>query len=109
MSYSGYTAYAPGGHVYDVTYNPATKQVTAKDISGDLGDQPVRAVAMDWRTGATYASTDWGVLTRAAGSSTWQATPGLPQVAVYGLTLDDSGKRLYAATHGRGWFVDRLS
>ena len=35
--------------------------------------------------------------------------PGLPSVAVYGLTLDESGKRLYAATHGRGWYVDRIS
>ena len=44
-----------------------------------------------------------------AGSNHWLTTPGMPQVAVYGLTLDDSGKRLYAATHGRGWYVDRIN
>jgi hypothetical protein len=109
VSYSGYTAYAAGGHLYDVTYDPATKTVTAKDISADLGDQPITAVALDWRSGAIYAATDWGVLVQPAGSNQWQTTPGLPKVAVYGLTLDDSGKRLYAATHGRGWYVDRIS
>ena len=41
------------------------------------------------------------MVTRAAGSTNWVATPGLPQVAVYGLTLDPSNQTLYAATHGR--------
>lgn len=109
VSYSGYSAYAAGGHLYDVTYDPATKTVTAKDISADLGDQPLNAVAYDWRTGAIYAATDWGVLVQPAGSNHWLATPGMPHVAVYGLTLDDAGKQLYAATHGRGWFVNRIS
>jgi hypothetical protein len=109
VSYSGYSAYAAGGHLYDVTYHPATQTITATDISADLGDQPLTAVAYDWRTGAIYAGTDWGVLVQPAGSNHWLSTPGLPQVAVYGLTLDASGKRLYAATHGRGWYVDRIS
>ncbi len=52
-------------------------------------------------TGSLYASTDFGVVTKAAGSTNWVATPGLPQVAVYGLTLDPSNQTLYAATHGR--------
>ncbi|WP_265444968.1 WD40/YVTN/BNR-like repeat-containing protein [Flexivirga meconopsidis] len=109
VSYSGYSEYAAGGHVYDVTYNPATKTVTSKDISSDLGDQPVTGVQRDWRTGAIYIGTDFGVLTRPAGGTSWLATPGMPQVAVYGLTLDDSGKRLYAATHGRGVYVNRIN
>jgi hypothetical protein len=109
VSYSGYSAYAAGGHLYDVRFDPATKTISARDISADLGDQPLTAVAYDWRTGAIYAATDWGVLVQPAGSNHWLTTPGLPRVAVYGLTLDDSGKRLYAATHGRGWYVDRIS
>jgi len=109
VSYSGYSAYTSGGHVYDVTYNPATKTVTAKDISGDLGDMPVLDVALDWRTGSVYAATDWGVLVKPAGTSTFLTTPGLPKVAVYGLTLDASGKRLYAATHGRGVYANRIN
>ena len=109
VSYSGYSAYAAGGHVYDVTYNPSTKKITAKDISGDLGDQPILSVQRDWRTGAIYAGTDFGVLALAPGGTSWAATPGMPQVAVYGLTLDDSGKRLYAATHGRGVYENRIN
>lgn len=109
VSYSGYTSYAAGGHVYDVTYNPATKTVNARDISGDLGDMPVLDVALDWRTGNVYAATDWGVLVKPARTSTFLTTPGMPKVAVYGLTLDDSSKRLYAATHGRGVYANRIS
>lgn len=109
VSYSGYSAYAAGGHVYDVTYDPSTGKITSKDISHDLGDMPVTGVQRDWRTGAIYAATDYGVLVLPSGSSSWQAAPGMPQVAVYGLTLDDSGKRLYAATHGRGIYVDRIN
>lgn len=109
VSYSGYSAYAAGGHVYDLTYDPTSKTVKVKDLSYDLGDQPVTATTLDWRSGTIYAATDFGVLALTPGTTTWKATSGMPRVAVYGLTLDASGKRLYAATHGRGWFVSRLS
>jgi len=101
ISYSGYSAYSPGGHVYEVRVNPATGTGTAKDLSGNLGDQPITDVVQVPSTGSLYASTDFGVVTRAAGSANWVATPGLPHVAVYGLTLDRSNQTLYAATHGR--------
>ena len=101
ISYSGYSAYSPGGHVYEVSVNPTTGTGTAKDLSGNLGDQPITDVVQVPSTGSLYASTDFGVVTRAAGSANWVATPGLPQVAVYGLTLDPSNQTLYAATHGR--------
>ena len=92
-----------------MTYDPSTGKITSKDISHDLGDMPVTGVQRDWRTGAIYAATDYGVLVLPSGSSSWQTAPGMPQVAVYGLTLDDSGKRLYAATHGRGIYVNRIT
>jgi hypothetical protein len=101
LSYSGYSAYSPGGHVYEVTVNPATGNGTAKDLSANLGDQPVTDVVAVPSTGALYVSTDFGVLTRVRGQSNWVATTGLPQVAVYGLALDPSRHTLYAATHGR--------
>jgi hypothetical protein len=101
ISYSGYSAYSPGGHVYEVTVNPTTGSGTAKDLSGNLGDQPITDVVQVPSTGSLYASTDFGVVTRTAGSSNWVATSGLPKVAVYGLTLDRSNQTLYAATHGR--------
>ena len=113
VSYSGYSAYASGGHLYDVHFRPGSGTIRAKDISGDLGDQPITAVAYDWHTGAIYAGTDWGVLKqnpyRPHHARHWVTTPGLPPVAVYGLTLDPTGQRLFAATHGRGWYVDRIA
>jgi hypothetical protein len=102
VSYSGYSAYRAGGHVYEVTWNPKTGTGKAKNLSYDLGDQPVTDVVYSPTTKALFVSTDFGVLTRAAGGSTWVATEGLPPVAVYGLTLSGSTKTLLAATHGRG-------
>ena len=102
VSYSGYSAYSPGGHVYELKLNPATGAGTATDRSSDLGDQPVTDVAWDPNTKSLFASTDFGVLVRVFGSSTsWVATPGIPHAAVYGLTYDVSSHMLYAATHGR--------
>ena len=101
ISYSGYSAYSPGGHVYTVTIDPKTGTGHAKDLSFNLGDQPVTDVVAVPQTGALYASTDFGVLTKAKGHNSWVATTGLPQVAVYGLTLDPTNQTLYAATHGR--------
>jgi hypothetical protein len=105
LSYSGYSAYSPGGHVYEVTIDPVTGTGTARDLSGGptdgLGDQPVTDLVYSPSTGSLYASTDFGVLTRTLGSTRWVATRGLPRVAVYGLTLDERARTLYAATHGR--------
>jgi hypothetical protein len=102
VSYSGYSAYRAGGHVYDVTWDPSTGKGTARDISYDLGDQPVTDIVYAPITKALFASTDFGVLTLAAGDRSWVATQGLPSVAVYGMTLSPSTRKLLAATHGRG-------
>ena len=113
ISYSGYNAYAATvgtapGHVFEVTYNPATHSAVWTDLSNDIGDQPVTDITYDAVSGNLYASTDWGVLQLKPGSTTWaQAAPGLPLGAVYGLTLSDKGRVIYAATHGRGaWVLD---
>jgi hypothetical protein len=88
--------------VFDVVYDPATRESTWTDLSHDLGDQPVTDVVLSG-SGDIFASTDFGVLWLAKGATSWQqAAPGLPQVATYGLTLDECGGKLYAATHGRG-------
>jgi hypothetical protein len=51
---------------------------------------------------------DWGVLRLRSGSTNWvDASRGLPEVAVYELTLANlkhGGRVIYAATHGRGGF-----
>lgn len=109
ISYSGYNAYATAsstatGHVFEVRYNPATHTATwSGDLANNLGDQPITGIAADLKTRDLFVSTDFGVFVRLSGSTTWQpAASGLPPVAVYGLTLDQNGRVLYAATHGRG-------
>ncbi len=105
VTFSGYNAYTPNtpGHVFDVTYDPTTGKATWKDISYDLGDMPVTGVAFDNQTGNLYIATDFGVAMLPSGGASWQtAAPGLPMVAVYGLTISTSARVLYAATHGRG-------
>jgi hypothetical protein len=112
VAYSGYDAYTPAtpGHVFDVRYHPATHDATFTDITANIGDQPVTDVVYDSVTGDVFASTDFGVLRRATGSTTWQqAAPGMPQVAIYGLTLSESGRVLYAATHGRSAYALKLA
>lgn len=105
VSFSGYSAYTPAtpGHVFDVRYNPATGKATWKDISADLGDQPVTGIAYDSVKGNVYVSTDFGVAVLDSGSKDWdRAANGLPIATVAGITLSESGRVLYAATHGRG-------
>ncbi len=102
VSYSGYSAYAPGGHVYEVRYDPTLGTATWTDRSYDIGDQPVTALRRDDPSGDLYASTDFGVLRLPAGGTNWiTAATGLPPVATYGLTIDTTARVLYAATHGR--------
>jgi hypothetical protein len=108
ISYSGYGAYTPGTpqHVLEARYDPKSHTATFTNRSYDIGDQPVTGIARDGATGDLYAATDFGVLRLPAGSHSWvRAGTGLPNVAVFGLTLSQSGHVLYAATHGRGAYV----
>lgn len=117
FSYNGFTApngingppvIAPGGHVIEATYDPNTGQAKFVDRSYDLGDVPLTGIAYDAATGDLYVSTDYGVLTLAAGTNTWTASaPGMPRVEVAHLTLVPDARKLYAATHGLGaWLLN---
>jgi len=111
ISYSGYGAYTPGTtqHVIEARFDPQTHKATFTNRSYDLGDQPVTGIAFDRGSGDLYAATDFGVLRLPAGSHQWlRAGTGMPNVAVYGLTLSSSAHVLYAATHGRGAYVLHL-
>lgn len=102
VSFSGYSAYSPGGHVYEVTVNPTTLVATWADRSFNLGDQPITGIQLDAKSGALYVSTDFGVGRLDEGDTSWvAAAPGLPPVAVYGITIDSKNHWIYAATHGR--------
>jgi hypothetical protein len=107
VSYSGYNANTPTtpGHVFEVTYNPGAADATWTNIdggTGPMGDLPVTGLVRDDVTGDLYASTDFGVLRLPSASSTWVvAGTGLPMVEVAGITISTSGRKLFAATHGR--------
>jgi hypothetical protein len=110
VSFSGYNAYTPTtpGHVFEVTFNPGSGTATWKDLSYNLGDQPVTGIAFDNVTGDLFASTDFGVAVLLSGGAAWTpAAGGFPPVAVYGLRINAAARVLYAATHGRGaWKLD---
>ena len=105
VSFSGYNAYTPTtpGHVFEVRFNATTNTATWTDLSYDLGDQPITGIAYDPNSGSVYASTDFGVLILPPAGQSWSAAgTGLPQTAVFGITIDEASRVLYAATHGRG-------
>ena len=110
VSYSGYSATTPTtpGHVFRVRYNGS--KATWTDLSGDLQDLPLTDLVRDDRTGDLYASSDFGVLRRAAGERAWRlAASGMPRVEVAGLTILPEERILYAATHGLSAFRLKLS
>jgi len=109
ISYSGYSSTTPTtpGHVFRVRYGSG--EATWTDLSSDLRDLPITDLVRDNRTGDLYASTDFGVLRRAAGAGDWRvAAAGMPKVEVAGLTILSKQRLLYAASHGQSAFVLRL-
>jgi hypothetical protein len=110
IAYSGYNVNTPGtpGHVFRVDRSGGT--ATWTDLSYNLDDLPVTGVALDSVTGDLYASTDFGVMKLASGSTTWtMAASGMPMVEVTMLNIVPGSRVLYASTHGLGAWVLYLS
>jgi FG-GAP repeat len=93
------------GHVFMTSDAGATWT----DVSGDLPNIPVGAVAVDCQGGVpqVYVGTDIGVFEAASGSpGHWlRLNNGLPTTIVMSLLVDDTNHLLVAATHGRGAYV----
>ena len=110
ISYSGYGVNTPGtpGHVFEVTVDPVTGVSSWVNRSNNLADLPITDLVRDDKTGDLYASTDFGVLRLASGSTTWRlAARGMPNVEVAGLTIVTAKRQLYAASHGlSAWLLD---
>ena len=114
-TFSGFNGATPTtpGHVFKSTNSLGA--TAWFDISGDLPDIPVNAIAIDEADGkgdkgdkhdsrCAYVGTDVGVFQSLDGGAHWRRlSKGLPNVAVFGLAIDSDG-RLVAATHGRGMF-----
>jgi len=108
VSYSGYNSNAPGGHLFEVDFNPATGTATWTNIDHDWGDLPVGDLVYDDVTGDLYASSDFGVSKLEDGDTSWVlAGSGMPNVTVPGLTIVPEERRLFAATHGlSAWYLN---
>jgi hypothetical protein len=105
-SYSSLTLSTPG-HVFEVTYDPATPDATWTSLDGSgteaFPDFPATDIVRD-SNGDLYVSNDFGVMRLAGGlpANGWTtAGQGLPNVEVNGLTIVPNARLLYAATHGR--------
>jgi hypothetical protein len=110
ITYSGYSAVTPAtpGHVFQVVRTGAT--ATWTDITNNLSDLPLTAVARDDQTGDLYVANDFGVMKLPNASSTWTlAAAGMPMVEVPSLTIVPGARVLYAATHGLGAWMLPLS
>jgi hypothetical protein len=76
------------------------------DLTGNLPHSNIRDLVV--RDGQLIAGGDNGVFTAKAGSTSWSRLGrGLPQVRVYDLDLERSGRYLSVAAYGRGvWVLD---
>ncbi|TAL68443.1 MAG: T9SS type A sorting domain-containing protein [Bacteroidetes bacterium] len=82
-----------------------------KNISGNLPNVPVNCIV--YQKGSPdrlYVGTDIGVFYTDYGSSYWEPYgSGMPNVIVYELEIQESSKKLRAATFGRGiWETDLM-
>jgi hypothetical protein len=106
VTFSGYSPGLP--HVMLTTDMGASWQ----DVTGDLPDQPVSAIAVDpMNTAHWFIGTDVGVWVSADGGSSWVPfDTGLPNAVVCDLEIQAATRKLFAGTHGRGaWEIDITS
>jgi hypothetical protein len=100
--FSGFSAVAGDklGHVFQTNNGGAQWN----DISGNLPDVPVNAIAVDPAVaGRVYIGTDFGVAVTSDGGATWSVLgAGLPGVPVVSLSLHEASRTLRAATYGGG-------
>ena len=89
-------------HVWKVTDLNTIPVVTA--VNSGLPDVPVNAFAVDPANGNNlYAGTDIGVFASTNGGTSWGPYGSdLPVVAVFGMEVQPTARKLRVATHGRG-------
>jgi photosystem II stability/assembly factor-like uncharacterized protein len=79
-----------------------------EDVTGDLPDLPVRAIAVDPLAPAHwFIGTDLGVWVTTNGGASWLPySAGLPNAVVWDLEIQEAARTITAGTHGRGaWTV----
>jgi hypothetical protein len=108
VSFSGFGASTPSdpGHVFR-TANGLSPSPTWYDVSGDLPDVPVNAIALVPGTerDRLLVGTDIGVFSSADGGVHWEyLDAGHPAVAVLALERSRTTGQIVSSTHGRGMF-----
>jgi hypothetical protein len=89
------------GHLWRTTNSGGTWT----DVSGNLPNAPISAVAVDSRTSPStlYVGTDVGVFWSTDGGATWANTSvALPNTVISDVLLDKAANQLVVATYGRG-------
>jgi PKD domain-containing protein len=107
-AFSGFNANTPlkPGHLFRTTNGLSGGAVVWTDLSGDLPDLPVNAVAIEPGTpDGIYVGTDIGVFRTLDDGVHWSyLSEGFPVVSVFGLERNAGTGQLVASTHGRGMF-----
>jgi hypothetical protein len=106
VGFSGFNATAPAGHLFRTT-DGLSGAATWTDLSGDLPDIPVNAIAVDptQTPNFLYVGTDIGVFRSLNDGVHWSyLSEGFPVVAVFGLQRNATTGQIVASTHGRGMF-----
>jgi hypothetical protein len=105
LALSYYTNPSTAGQLWKTTnLNSIIPTPSWTSVSTGLPNVPVNALVADpMCTGHLWAGSDIGVYETVDGGATWNPYgTGLPRVAVFDLALQNTSRKLRAATHGRG-------
>lgn len=113
LAFNGFNSVTPTtpGHVFRGTSTDGWVTWQWQNISSNLPDIPVNAIAVDLTSSTTlYIGTDIGVFRTTDGGLSWSDFgAGLPNVVISDLGLNATGDVLRAATYGYGMFERRLA
>ncbi|MFN0087491.1 MAG: HYR domain-containing protein [Blastocatellia bacterium] len=107
IAYAAYSGFNIGAHVYKTTNGGVSWSASSGGGSGGLPDIPANTISIEPSSPSVlWLGTDMGVYKSTNGGASWtRFNKGLPNVAVYEISIDEEHRRVYAGTHGRGVFV----
>jgi photosystem II stability/assembly factor-like uncharacterized protein len=92
-------------------YRSDDRGKTWTDVSSNIPDAPVNALAEDPHSGdLLFAGTDNGLYVSFVGGQQWESfQAGIPNVAIHDLVIQDKAKHLLVGTHGRSIYKADIS
>ncbi len=113
VAYGGFREGVTAANVFETTSAGSNggSSVTWKNISGNLPNAPVNALAYDRPNGTLYAATDLGAFYMQNDDKVWHRLgDNLPNTAMEDMKVQKSSQKLYIATFGRGvWRIPLVS